>query len=150
MQYMAEHNWQYPNDHQFAMNTGSHQWHDPVTSLNDPNDPSVSACMAEGASDVPTQLTWSDLWNPTKIQAMIKHDIFLHASPEDLTAIVLFFELTKMAKGQPIHLEDIPNDFRDSLPCKWQPAYNAVTAQVPHPIPLAPVPDDFIQAPNYP
>jgi hypothetical protein len=121
-----------------------HLRHPELTSLNDPADPVVAACMAERQEEVPQKLTWSDLANPSKLIAMYKHDLFLHADADDLTAIVLFYELTRLAKGQPISLKDLPADFKNSLPCKWLPAFNAVTAQFPEPQPLPPVPVDFI------
>lgn len=122
-----------------------HHVHDPnLLSLNDPADPAVAACMAERQEDVPQQLTWTDLANPSKLIAMYKHDVFLHADADDLTAIVLFYELARLAKGQPVTLKDLPADFKNSLPCKWLPAFNAVTAQFPEPVPLPPVPVDFI------
>ena len=112
--------------------------------INDPNDPDVAACMAEDQQDIPTKLTWADLADPAKLKAMYKHNAFLHAQPEDLTAIVIFFELSKMAKGEAIHLQDIPADFKNALPCAWRPAFDAVTAHVPQPLPMLPMPKDFI------
>lgn len=122
-----------------------HHVHDPnLLSLNDPADPAVAACMAANKEDVPQKLSWSDLTNPSKLIAMYKHDMFLHADADDLTAIVLFYELSRLAKGQPVTLKDMPADFKNSLPCDWLPAFNAVTAQFPEPQPLPPVPVDFI------
>jgi hypothetical protein len=131
---------------QVAMEERRHRSYDPnlLTSLNDPADPAVAACMAANQEEVPQKLTWSDLANPSKLIAMYKHDMFLHADADDLTAIVLFYELTRLAKGQPVSLKDLPADFKNSLPCKWLPAFNAVTAQFPEPVPLPPVPVDFI------
>ncbi|MEZ0223525.1 MAG: hypothetical protein ACAH83_03150 [Alphaproteobacteria bacterium] len=122
-----------------------HHVHNPeLTSLNDPADPAVAACMAANQEEVPQKLTWADLANPSKLIAMYKRDVFLHADADDLTAIILFYELSRLAKGQPITLKDLPADFKNSLPCKWLPAFNAVTAQFPEPQPLPPVPVDFI------
>lgn len=115
-----------------------------LTSLNDPADPVVAACMAANQEEVPQKLTWRDLANPSKLIAMYKRDVFLHADADDLTAILLFYELTRLAKGQPITLKDLPADFKNSLPCKWLPAFNAVIEHFPEPQPLPPVPVDFI------
>jgi hypothetical protein len=115
-----------------------------LTDINDPADPAVSACMAQNQQNVPQKLTWSDLANPSKLISMYKSDLFLHADADDLTAIVMFYEITRMAKGEPISLKDLPADFKNSLPCKWLPAFNAVTAAYPEPTPLPPVPKDFI------
>lgn len=125
---------------------GHHRYHyDPnLLDINDPNDPDVAACMAEEEGKVPQKLTWADLADPAKLKAMYKTNAFLHAQPEDLTAIVIFYELEKMATGQPIHLQDIPGDFKNSLPCGWRPAFDAVTAHTPGPPQLLPMPADFI------
>lgn len=127
---------------------GPYDYTDPVTSLNDPNDPVVAECMAQG-EDVPTKLTWNDLWNMDKVMNLVKHDAFLHAAPEDLTAILMFYELRKMSKGQPIRLDDIPADFKNALPCKWRPVFDVVTAGHPGPQPLLPMPADFIGPPDF-
>jgi hypothetical protein len=112
--------------------------------INDPNDPDVAACMSEEAGNVPQKLTWDALADPAKLKSMYKTNTYLHAQPEDLTAIVIFYELEKMAKGQPIHLADIPGDFKNSLPCAWRPAFDAVTRNTPTPPQLLPMPADFI------
>ncbi|TAL40288.1 MAG: hypothetical protein EPN97_00115 [Alphaproteobacteria bacterium] len=122
---------------------GPYDYTNPVTSLNDPNDPVVAECMAQG-EEVPTKLTWNDLWNMDKVMNLVKHDAFLHAAPEDLTAILLFYQLRKLSKGQPIRLDDIPADFKNALPCQWRPVFDVVTAGHPGPTPLPPVPVDFI------
>ena len=127
---------------------GPYDYTDPVTSLNEPNDPVVAECMAEGEA-IPTKLTWNDLWNMDKVMNLVKHNAYLHASPEDLTAILLFYQLRKMSKGQPIRLEDIPADFKNALPCQWRPVFDVVTAGHPGPQPLLPMPADFIGAPDF-
>jgi hypothetical protein len=115
-----------------------------LTDINDPADPAVSACVAQNQPNVPQKLTWADLASPSKLISMYKSDLFLHADADDLTAIVIFYELQRMARGEPVTLKDLPADFKNSLPCKWLPAFNAVTAQYPAPTPLPPVPKDFI------
>jgi hypothetical protein len=115
-----------------------------LTDINDPADPAVAACMAQNQGNVPQKLTWADLANPGKLISMYKSDLFLHADADDLTAIVIFYELQRMARGEPVNLKDLPNDFKNSLPCKWLPAFNAITAAYPEPTPLPPVPKDFI------
>lgn len=132
----------------FRGTRGPYDYTDPVTSLNDPNDPVVAECMAQGEA-IPTQLTWNDLWNMDKVMNLVKHNAYLHASPEDLTAILLFYQLRKLSKGQPIRLEDIPADFKNALPCQWRPVFDVVTAGHPGPALLPPVPADFIGPPDF-
>jgi hypothetical protein len=115
-----------------------------LTDINDPADPAVAGCMAQNTQNVPQKLTWADLASPSKLISMYKSDLFLHADADDLTAIIIFYELQRMARGESVNLKDLPADFKNSLPCKWLPAFNAVTAQYPAPTPLPPVPKDFI------
>lgn len=130
-----------------------HHHHHMPTNFDDMYDDedraAVEACMEENGEPLPQHLTWKDLFNFNKIHTMIKRDVFLHAGADDLTAIVLFYELRKMIRGEPITLRDLPNDFKNALPCKWRPVFNAVTAGVPEPVPLAPLPPDFIPPPNF-
>src|SRR5262249_18768208 len=67
-----------------------------LLAINDQTDPDVAACMAEESGNVPQKLTWDPLADPAKLKSMYKTNTYLHAQPEDLTAIVIFYEIEKM------------------------------------------------------
>ena len=77
------------------------------------------------------EVSWKDLASMDKVEEMLKEGAILHAAPEDLSAIVIFFMLRKLAKGEPIHINNLQSDFRDSLPEYWLPAYDAIIDEYP-------------------
>lgn len=97
----------------------------------------------DSASGRPVEdVSWKDLANMNKVEEMLKEGAILHAAPGDLSAIVIFFMLRKMAKGERIDINNLQESFKDSLPEAWHPVYNAVVEEYPQLV-MPPVPNWF-------
>lgn len=55
------------------------------------------------------------------------------ASPDDLTALVIFSVLNKLSRGQAVTLDNFEQVFVESLPEKWVPVYEQIKANHPKP-----------------
>ena len=101
-----------------------------------------SAIEGAPAERTVAEVSWRDLASMDKVEQMLKKGAILHASPEDLSAIVIFFMLRKMAKGERIDIRNLQTYFHDSLPDDWQPVYNAIVEEYPQ-MEMPPVPHWF-------